>query len=75
MLDSLFLLTFFYVCKTDLPSVNRNIQRYFNELSICQFLLDKFLDDTADTQTDFGKLDEQLPWMLFQSYGGSGDDL
>ena len=57
MLDSRFLLTLFYVCKTNFSSVNGNIQRNFDELAVSQY---KFLDDTADAQTDFCELDKKL---------------
>lgn len=65
MPDGFFLLSFFYIGEADFPAVNRNIQRYFLQASVGEFLGNKLFDDTAHTQTDPGKFNEKLHGRRF----------
>ena len=68
MLDSSFYMAFLNIGKSDLPAVDRYIQRYFDKCAGSQFILHKFFYDTAHTETDFGKLYQKevvsIVWLV-----------
>ena len=49
-----------FVGKADITLMDGDVKRNLLQLSVCQFLLHKVFDDTGNTDTDLGKLDQKI---------------